>query len=125
MEIRAIDFISYEVSDIKRAVTFYRDVLGLKVTTLLEEFGWAEFDVPPSTLALYSPIESLKRQPVVGGGMVWLSVHDVDAAIEELKGKGVAIDMGKIDTPVCHMAILKDPDGNQIGLHHRKDGTAG
>jgi len=30
-----------------------------------------------------------------------------------------------LETEVCFMAIVADPDDNQILLHQRKDGTAG
>jgi predicted enzyme related to lactoylglutathione lyase len=33
--------------------------------------------------------------------------------------------MEPIETPVCFMAVVADPDGNQILIHHRKDGTFG
>jgi hypothetical protein len=30
-----------------------------------------------------------------------------------------------VETPVCFMGLIADPDGNLIFLHQRKDGTAG
>ena len=55
-----------------------------------------------------------------------VAVPDVEEALSELKGKGVkSLWDEPIDTPVCHFAIVFDPDGNQVGLHWRKDGTFG
>lgn len=34
---------------------------------------------------------------------------DVDAALEELRGRGVPIAMEPIETPVCFMAVVSDP----------------
>ena len=33
--------------------------------------------------------------------------------------------METIESPVCWMAVVTDPDGNKILLHQRKDGTFG
>jgi predicted enzyme related to lactoylglutathione lyase len=48
-------------------------------------------------------------------------VPDVEAAQKELEAKGVVFDFEEspFDTGVCHMAIFKDPDGNQLMLHRR------
>jgi len=50
-----------------------------------------------------------------------LRVADVAAAQKELEAKGVAFgfDESPFDSGVCHMAIFKDPDGNQLMLHRR------
>lgn len=126
MKVLAVDFVCYEVSDLKRSVEFYRDVLGLKLGMLEDggEFQWAEFEIGAVTLSLYPPkfLEGREAKP---GGMVYLAVDDVAQALEELKAHGVTILYGPMETPVCWMAGFLDPDGNQIGLHQRKDGTAG
>jgi predicted enzyme related to lactoylglutathione lyase len=33
--------------------------------------------------------------------------------------------MDPVETRVCWMSFIADPDGNRICLHQRKDGTAG
>ena len=50
---------------------------------------------------------------------VALHVDDVAAAKAELEGKGVEFLGDVFDTGVCHMAFFKDPDGNDLMLHHR------
>lgn len=119
------DFVYYEVSDLKKSVEFYRDTLGLRLLWMEEKYNWAEFDVPPTTLALYAPTPMLKRPPQTGGGGIAIAVVSVEEAVEELKSKGVQVDFGPLETEVCHMAFFRDPDGNSVGLHHRKDGTVG
>ncbi len=57
--------------------------------------------------------------------VVAFAVDSVTDAVEELRGKGVPIAMETIETPVCWMAVVEDPDGNKILLHQRKDGTFG
>ncbi len=119
MQIKGVDFVLYHVSDYKRAVEFYRDILGLK---LGEEYGgyWGEFAAGPVTLAI-SAGEAVSK----GGAIIALAVDDVKKAVEYLKTKKVKIVEEPNETEVCFMATVADPDGNEIKLHYRKDGTVG
>ena len=55
MKVRGMDFVAYDVSDLPRAVAFYRDTLGLKLSLNHEKWGWVEFRVefrvPPYALS--------------------------------------------------------------------------
>ncbi len=123
MKIRGVDFIGYHVSDAKKSVAFYRDILGLK---MLEdssdiEKGWVEFQIGTVTFDLLGFDKSSAGK---SSGLA-LAVDDVKKAVDELRAKGVKIVQELYETPVCHGAGIADPDGNQIYLHQRKDGTAG
>ncbi len=48
-----------------------------------------------------------------------LHVDDVAQAREQLESKGVEFSGDVFDTGVCHMAFFRDPDGNDLMLHHR------
>jgi predicted enzyme related to lactoylglutathione lyase len=122
MKILGADYVYYDVSDLKKSTEFYRDVLGLKLAAETDEF--AEFDLGNVTLAIGSYGEE-KPQKVKEGPSIALAVDDVAKALEYLKSKNVQITHNLIPTPVCEMAIITDLDGNQIVLHHRKDGTFG
>ncbi|MBA2270459.1 MAG: hypothetical protein H0W20_07670 [Chthoniobacterales bacterium] len=37
-----------------------------------------------------------------------------------LKKKGVASDLAVTETPVCHLAVVLDPDGSKVLIHKRK-----
>ena len=52
-------------------------------------------------------------------------MEDVSAAVEELRARGVTIEGGPFEAGVCSSALIRDPDGNLLILHQRKDGTAG
>jgi predicted enzyme related to lactoylglutathione lyase len=121
MKPRAIDFVSYNVADMARSEAFYRDVLGLDVAIPWGGPGgrFPEFEVNGMTISL----TSLPQLP--GGAIVALAVDDARASIEELRHKGVQIVMEPLETQVCYLALIADPDGNQIVIHQRKDGTAG
>ena len=53
-------------------------------------------------------------KPSPNGGGAGLEVDDFNAAIAELKKAGVKFLWEAQDTPVCHMALVSDPDGNSI-----------
>jgi predicted enzyme related to lactoylglutathione lyase len=57
-------------------------------------------------------------QPVPNG-LALLHVDDVAAAREDLETEGVEFVGETFDTGVCHMAIFRDPDGNEMVLHNR------
>jgi predicted enzyme related to lactoylglutathione lyase len=124
MKIRGVDFVFFNVTDFARAKAFYKDVLGLKLLTEFGE-GWAEFDT--GTLALAIGVQGAKALAAgeKGNVSVALAVDDVKAAVEHLKGRGVKIIQETQDFPPCFMAAIADPDGNEIYLHQRKDGTVG
>jgi len=124
MKPRAVDFISYSVTDMDRSEAFYRDVLGLDVEVPRGESGtraagYMELAAGGTAISL-TVLPQLHPNAVVA-----LSVEDVNAAVEELRGKGVGISMEPIETPVCYMAVVEDPDGNRILIHQRKNGTFG
>ena len=119
--VRALDFFVYTVTDMDRAVAFYRDTLGVRTGTLEENSFWTELDTRPVALALCSPGDGDWR----GTPAAALAVRDVRAKVEELRARGVPILAEPEETSVCFMAFIEDPDGNRVCLHQRKDGTAG
>ena len=46
-------------------------------------------------------------------------VEDVERSATELEAKGVEFSEDTFDTGVCHMALFRDPDGNDLMLHRR------
>jgi predicted enzyme related to lactoylglutathione lyase len=122
MKIRGTDFVMYLVSDLARAATFYRDVLGLPQEVYSEEGKWAEFDCGNVTLALKA---GEKLPEVITGGRMALAVDDIHVAHEEMKKRGVGIVSEPHDYSVCWAMEILDPDGNLVILHKRAEGTFG
>jgi predicted enzyme related to lactoylglutathione lyase len=60
-----------------------------------------------------------------GPACVALAVDDVRTAIDICRRHRVKVLIKPVETRVCWMAWIADPDGNRICLHSRKDGTAG
>ena len=120
MKVIEIAFSCYPVTDLSRARKFYESNLGLKQARSFgdEKQGWVEYDIGPSTLAItnFSP----EWKPSADGGGVGLEVENFDAAIAELKQAGTRFRVEPEETPVCHMAVVFDPDGNAVCIHKRK-----
>lgn len=116
---KEIAFIAYPVTDMDRARKFYEGVLGLTpnspVTT--DSPRWIEYEVGASTLGIGSSPQWLPSQD---GASAALEVEDFDAAVAALREHNIPTIIGPMETPVCHMATVRDPDGNKITLHRRK-----
>jgi catechol 2,3-dioxygenase-like lactoylglutathione lyase family enzyme len=120
MKVVEIAFVGYPVTDIKRARKFYEGTLGLKPTQVFgdDEKAFIEYDIGANTLAIANGAPDWK--PFGGGGSVALEVEDFDAAIARLKQDGFTLKVEPFESPVCHMAVVPDPDGNLLCIHKRK-----
>src|SRR5882724_4179855 len=94
---KQIDYTMVVVSDMDRAVEFYRDRLGIPLK--FQSPGWTEFQTGATTLALHgggvrqaqAPAGDSSKQ--AGTCSIGFSVEDVDKSYEELKAKGVTFVM--------------------------------
>lgn len=122
MKITEIAFSAYPVTDVARARKFYEGVLGLKVTQdhQMQNGGhWVEYDIGAGTLGI-GQTEGWK--PSGDGCTVGLEVENFDEAVAAIQASGTPIKMGPFETPVCHMLMVSDPDGNTVIIHKRKPG---
>ncbi len=123
-EVNAIEigFVVYTVKDVDRARAFYEGTLGLKESHLFGEgeMTWIEYDIGPSTLALACGVPGSEPSP--NGGQVALEVEEFEAAVQRIKEDGVTIVHGPMETPICRMLIIRDPDGNTLIIHKRNAG---
>ena len=113
------DFISVPVTDLERSTRFYSDTLGLEQ---IGHGGWPEFALGENvSLYLLDPTNIGQTFQGPHTASIALRVPDVHEAQAELEAKGITFefDESPFDTGVCHMAIFKDPDGNQLMLHRR------
>lgn len=118
--VKEIAFSAYAVSDFDRAVDFYQNTLGLTLSFSMPECDgprWAEFDVGGAALGIGKTPD---WYPAKEGCTVALEVEDFDAAVAKLREAGVTITMEPLDTGVCRMCSIADPDGNPILIHKRK-----
>jgi len=119
LKVTEIAFACYAVTDMPRARKFYENAFGLKPTTVHDsEHGhWVEYEFGPYALALGS---SPAFKPSADGCSVALEVEDFDAAVAQLRAQNVKFRIEPMETPVCRMAMVFDPDGNSICIHKRK-----
>ena len=120
MRVLEVAFAGYPVTDLKRAREFYEGTLGLTASHVFGDAttAWVEYDIGTSTLSIGNGAPQWKPSP--GGGCVGLEVEDFEAAILRLQQHGRTFYLEPIETPVCRMAIVADPDGNSITIHKRK-----
>lgn len=123
MKVTEIAFSCYPVTDMARAKAFYEGVLGLTCTMdhQMEDGSghWVEFDIGSGTLGLG---QMAGWNPTPQGCTVGLEVEDFEKAVEKIKAAQVPITMGPLETPVCHMLMISDPDGSPLIIHKRKLG---
>jgi len=117
---RKVAFTMYPVRDMATARAFYEETLGLPPSRNGAQSPWVEFDLPEGgCLAITTVSES--EPSASAGGTIALEVDDLDGLVAHLKDKGVDMVAEGIEGPGCHMAIVKDPDGNAIILHRLKN----
>ena len=117
---RKVAFTMYPVRDMPRARTFYEEMLGLPKSRHGTDSPWVEFDLPGGGCLAITTV-SRSEPSASAGGTIALEVEDLDTLVADLKAKGAAIVGEGIEGPGCHMAVVKDPDGNAIILHKLKD----
>lgn len=118
MKIKEIGFVAIPVTDMERARKFYEGVLGLKEAGRFMDGKWIEYGVGKDTLAIANTGDTWT--PSDQGTGAALEVEDFDAAIAELKKADVTFAMDAFESPVCHMAVVQDPDGNKVIIHKLK-----
>jgi predicted enzyme related to lactoylglutathione lyase len=118
MKINSIAFVAIPVTDIKRARSFYEDVLGLKASDEMMTGKWIEYTVGNDTLAIANVSDAWT--PSDQGTGAALEVEDFDEAIKRLKDRHVHFAAEPFETPCCQMAVVQDPDGNKLIIHKLK-----
>lgn len=114
--------VAQRVTDLNRAIEFYRDVLGGDLLARFDPPGLAFFDVGRVRLLLEAGAPSC---------LLYLRVDDVRTAIECLRNRGVEIltepheifvDSEGLFGERGHaewMAFIRDSEGNTVGLDSR------
>ena len=105
------DAVYYHVTDMDRAVAFYRDTLGLRLTS--RDYV-ARFDIDG---VLFELVPSPPGNMLAGTGNARLSlgVTDIQPAVAALQDRGVVTTPIKPE-PGGLIAFFRDPDGNEICL---------
>lgn len=107
----AFDAVYYHVTDMERAIAFYRDTLGFRLTS--RDYV-ARFDIDGVLFELV-PNFLGNTLPGTGNARLSLGVTDIQQATRELQARGVATTPVK-EEPGGLLSFFKDPDGNELCL---------
>lgn len=111
--IKRIWDVTLTVSDLKRAVSFYENILGLQKKYEFKDY--AGFDCGGVEIGLKTWGELEK--PRKGEPCVNFIVDNIDEFYNYLKEKGADFTEGPKDTQQgARMAVLSDPDGNILQI---------
>src|SRR5512134_1595283 len=111
--------VAQRVTDLDRAVAFYKRLLDAEPVAVFDPPGLAFFELDGTRLLL---------ERLAPSAMVYLRVDDVRRTVERLRAEGVTVDtephvifrdeQGTFG-PAGHdewMAFIRDSEGNQVGL---------
>ncbi len=120
--IEGMEAVTIHVRDIRKARTFYGEVLGLKEVHFDEKASRAVFAIPGTSVALRMHVQGADeggRDPGTVSGIVF-SHHDPVAACAEIRQRGGTItdEPHTINPPgfTVTMSVFADPDGNEFVL---------
>ena len=115
-ELSSIGQISVNVHDLKRAISFYRDTLGMKF--LFETGHMAFFDCEGVRLMLSTPEKPEFDHP---SSFIYYRVADIQRSYEILMSRGVHFEekptfVARLQDHDLWMAFFRDADNNPLVL---------
>jgi methylmalonyl-CoA/ethylmalonyl-CoA epimerase len=113
----SIGQIAIPVSDVDRAITFYRDILGMRFLFKAPP-GLGFFDCDGVRLLLDAAAEAGFKHH---SSIIYFDVNDIKAAYATLTARGVTFDekpnlVAKMPDHELWMAFFRDPDSNLLAL---------
>jgi glyoxylase I family protein len=126
---KRIDHIELLTASPERTIAFYTGVLGFRERERMRipetpsgpldlvylELGGTTLEVMTYPEAK-APIPARSAEARLGWQCLALEVDDMDAALRELKAKGIEAAWGPVKRPEYARAEIRDPDGNPIEL---------
>ncbi|HLK69753.1 MAG TPA: VOC family protein [Bryobacteraceae bacterium] len=111
----AIGQIGITVTDIDRAIAFYRDALGMKLLFQVANMGF--FDCGGVRLML----SISERAAESYSSILYFKVPDIQQAFQTLSGRGAAFEgephqIARMPNHDLWMAFFRDPDRNLLAL---------
>ena len=120
IRVTEVAYTGYPVTDMTRARAFYEGVLKLAPAGTWEKDGkaWIEYEIGASALAITNMAPDW-RPATADGPVAALEVADFNAAVAALRAARVKFTVEPMDSGSCHQAVVSDPDGNCLAIHHR------
>lgn len=106
------------VTNLKKAIKFFTEEVGLELKEFNEEFGWAELSGHEGGSRL-GVAQASDREPIPAGhnSVVTFTVEDIEKGVQDLKKKGVTLIGDILEIPtVVKMQLFSDADGNKFQL---------
>jgi hypothetical protein len=129
--IKKVAFTMYHVSDMKRAINFYKNTLNMEPNVIAEDGHWTEYDLPQGGCFALADLTKLQDLPIELSKSskanassdlspcVAFEVDDLDKIVVDLREKNIEITM-EYDIDVCKGAAILDSEGNGVFLHQLK-----
>ena len=108
--ITGVQDVYHEVQDMRRALAFYRDLLGLRVTDESED--WSAFDVGGVRVGL----DSTEGKPTPKRAILTFKTTDIRADVKRLRAEGVKFVSEIGDYPWGSVVVFGDSEGNLLKL---------
>lgn len=114
--IRKLGQVALPARDLDRAITFYRDMLGLPY--IWSNAHMAFFQMQESRLLIEIPEAPEFDHP---GSVLYFDVADIDEAVRNLTARGLVFDdlphhIGDLGDVAVWMTFFHDPEGNLLAL---------
>jgi lactoylglutathione lyase len=120
---KRLGYVIVFVSDMRRSVAFYRDVLHLSLR--FESPCWSEFANEGTSLALHQAAASGGGGEQAGVCRLGFEVADIDAVHGELAARSVScVSPPRTEGYGVRQALYRDPDGLVFTLAQPPAGTA-
>jgi len=87
---------------------FFADVLGFASVDAGD--GWPIFALPPAELAVHPGESSGQHQ-------LYLMCDDLDATLDDLRGRGVSVSQEPSDQRWGRLAAIRLPDGTELSIY--------
>jgi catechol 2,3-dioxygenase-like lactoylglutathione lyase family enzyme len=123
-EVKGIGGVFIYSQDAARLVRWYEAILGVEMESMPEESAWftvfftRDFQ---TSVVRENPVFAIRQAdeelPEERGFVLNLRVDDMDAFLEQIREKGVAVDEKILVWERGKHAWIKDLDGNQIELY--------
>lgn len=120
MNLKSINLVWIMVTDIKQAIKFYTETVGLKLMEYHEQFGWAELEGHEGGARLGIAQKQLKSDDGIEPGqnaVMTFTVANLEKAISEMTKKGAKM-VGETQEVPGHVKLQMalDEDGNHFQL---------
>ena len=118
MEVKSIDLSWIVVKDLKQAIQFYTEVVGLKLMELNEEYGWAELQGHQGGSRLgIAKSHEMNKIEAGQNACVTFSVENLEKAKAKLLSHATR-SIGEIQEVPGHVKLqmMQDRDGNYFQL---------